>query len=114
MNNADLDIIREDITMVMARVQANKDNISSIAQKQTSTNELIHKLQASHTAMQVRIVILDEAWRRKNLKIRGSAESINDNKLSNFLRRLMSTLLHQHSAKGIQVDRCFRLTKSNK
>ncbi|CAH2294353.1 Hypothetical predicted protein, partial [Pelobates cultripes] len=50
--NADLNIIREDITVVTARLQANEDAITSLAQKQESTNEHLLQLQASHKSMQ--------------------------------------------------------------
>ncbi|CAH2294236.1 Hypothetical predicted protein [Pelobates cultripes] len=69
--NADLNIIRKDITVVTARVQATKDSIHSITQ-QTSTNELL----ATNKVMQIRIDTLDDARRRKNLKIRGTSKSI--------------------------------------
>ncbi|CAH2220607.1 Hypothetical predicted protein [Pelobates cultripes] len=50
--NADLNIMREDITVVTARLQANEDAITSLAQKQESTNEHLLQLQASHKSMQ--------------------------------------------------------------
>ncbi|CAH2246591.1 Hypothetical predicted protein [Pelobates cultripes] len=50
--NADLNIIREDITVVTARLQANEDAITSLAQKQESTNEHLLQLQAAHKSMQ--------------------------------------------------------------
>ncbi|CAH2315132.1 Hypothetical predicted protein [Pelobates cultripes] len=112
--NADLNIMCEDITVVTARLQANEDAITSLAQKQESTNEHLLQLQASHKSMQVRLDTQDDARRRNNLKIRGIAESVTDQELPHFLRRLWTTLLPQRSAKSIQVDGCYRLAKSNR
>ncbi|CAH2282956.1 Hypothetical predicted protein [Pelobates cultripes] len=93
--NADLNIIREDMTGVTAGVQTNEDNISFIAQKQRDTNELIQQLQAAHKALQVRLDTLDDARRHNNLKIRGIAESVTKHKLPHFLKHLLATLLPQ-------------------
>ncbi|CAH2250773.1 Hypothetical predicted protein [Pelobates cultripes] len=53
--NADLNIKREDITGVTARVQATEDSIHSITQQQTSTKEQMQQLLAANKAMQIRL-----------------------------------------------------------
>ncbi|CAH2254865.1 Hypothetical predicted protein [Pelobates cultripes] len=91
----DVDIIHENISVVTARVQAKEDNISSIQQKQTGTNELVLQLQASHKAMQVRINTLDDAQKRNNLNIIIITESIDEHELPHLLKRLFTTFLPQ-------------------
>ncbi|CAH2220628.1 Hypothetical predicted protein [Pelobates cultripes] len=112
--NADLNIIREDITVVTARVQATEDSIHSITQQQTSTNEPMQQLLATNKVMQIRIDTLDDARRCKNLKIRGITETIGEQKLPHLIRLHLPTLLPQRSAGGIQIDGCFRFAKSSR
>ncbi|CAH2299746.1 Hypothetical predicted protein [Pelobates cultripes] len=112
--NAALNILRDDITVVTARVQATEDCIHSITQQQTSTKEQMQQLQATNKAMQIRIDTMDDAQRCKNLKIRGITETISDQELPDLIRRLLCTLLTQQSARGIQIDGCFRLAKSSR
>ncbi|CAH2282875.1 Hypothetical predicted protein [Pelobates cultripes] len=73
----------------------------------------MQQLLATNKAMQVRTDTLDYARRRKNLKIRGIVETIDEQELPHLIRQLLSTLLPQHSTRGIQIDGSFRLTKSS-
>ncbi|CAH2284931.1 Hypothetical predicted protein [Pelobates cultripes] len=58
--NADLDIIREDMTVVTARVTVTEESISSLTQYQESNTEQICQLQAAHKAVQVQIASLED------------------------------------------------------
>ncbi|CAH2292507.1 Hypothetical predicted protein [Pelobates cultripes] len=84
--NADLDIIREDMSVVTARV--------------------------THKAVQIQIDLLEDTRRCADLKVRGIVETVDDQELPHFLRRLSASIVPQCSAKGIQIDSCFILVKS--
>ncbi|CAH2274428.1 Hypothetical predicted protein [Pelobates cultripes] len=100
----DIALLREEVMAVTDRVKATEEDISSIAQRQTSATEQIRQLQGSHQALQARVDAMDDARRRANVKVRGIAETVNERELPHFIRRLISEIMQPKQAKTLQVD----------
>ncbi|CAH2274645.1 Hypothetical predicted protein [Pelobates cultripes] len=81
--HADLVVIQEEVSAVTDRAKVREEDISTLLQCQADSTEQIQRLQTSHTAMQDRLVTVDNA-RRHNLKVRGIAESVVNGELPHF------------------------------
>ncbi|CAH2330230.1 Hypothetical predicted protein [Pelobates cultripes] len=105
---SDMAILQEEVTAVTGRVRVAEEDLSAMAERQQATEKKLTHLQSSH---QARLDCLDDARRRSNIKIRGIADSIDDNELPQLTRRLLATILNPKQAKTVLVEGVHRLPK---
>ncbi|CAH2274358.1 Hypothetical predicted protein [Pelobates cultripes] len=109
--HSDMAILQEEVTAVTGRVRIAKEDLTAMTERQQATEEKLTHLQSSHQALQAWLDGLDYARRRSNIKIRGIADSIDDNELPQLTRRLLATILNSKQAKTVLVEGVHRLPK---
>ncbi|CAH2247687.1 Hypothetical predicted protein [Pelobates cultripes] len=108
---SDMAILQEEVTAVTGRVSVAEEDLTAMAERQQATEEKLTHLQSSHQTLQARLDGLDDARHCSNKKIRGIADSIDDNELPQLNRRLF-TILNPKQTKTVLVEGVHRLPKS--
>ncbi|CAH2223572.1 Hypothetical predicted protein [Pelobates cultripes] len=95
---ADLVVVQEEVTAVTAA----EENITSLSQAQAGTSEHVRQIQTSLEDVQKRLNAMDDTCTRKNLKVRGVAESVTPEELPHYFRCLFAALLpHKHTKQAL-------------
>ncbi|KAL8178695.1 UNVERIFIED_CONTAM: hypothetical protein K2H54_055093 [Gekko kuhli] len=75
-----------------------------------SLQETVNKLRASETAMNSRLLILENRWRQHNLKFRGFEEGAEENTdLSTFISNWLAHVLHLEDGVAPAIAKAYRL-----
>ncbi|CAH2292842.1 Hypothetical predicted protein [Pelobates cultripes] len=77
-------------------------------------NVVREEIMALQQKLANRVDALDDYHKCKNLKLRGIAETVEDEELPHFVRRLLTTLLPQRQVKSLPIESCHQLPTLNK
>ncbi|CAH2223983.1 Hypothetical predicted protein, partial [Pelobates cultripes] len=96
-------VLKTDLSTLVGRMTSMEETVRSLRAKQDTTVAQLHEVSLECAALTAKV---EDTARQHNLKVQ---DTVDAGELPQFIRRLLSTTLTSKQAKGLQLDRLYRL-----